>query len=331
MRTDRLKRTAVAALAAALLSAPAAAQEVKEISYGLPSKSLISSVPRIADELGLFAENGLKPNFTYIDTTAGTATALLSNSVDFAMTGTTEVIAAAARGQTLLLVSPHYNGLAGSLVVAKPVAERLGVAPDAPVEERLKALDGVLIASTSKVSSYTVSYQGAAASVGAEPRFTYMAVNAMNAALETGAVEAAVLTAPFWTVPVLKGTAVLWISPPKGELDPTFMPSTPGVTATTVAYAEAHPETVEAVRAVFDAMSAAFLERPDEVKAAIVKLFPDMDTEALDLVFEMEAQAFAATPLTPESIVHDIAYMKASGENFGPIDSVDPASVLFRP
>jgi sulfonate transport system substrate-binding protein len=85
------------------------------------------------------------------------------------------------------------------------------------------------------------------------------------------------------------------------------------------------------VAAVFDELSEAFLERPEEVKAAIVRLFPDMDPKGLDLVFSMEASAFAARPLTPEAIVHDIDYMKASGADFGPIVQVDPSSVLFKP
>jgi ABC-type nitrate/sulfonate/bicarbonate transport system substrate-binding protein len=323
--------TTLAAAAGLAFAGPVSAQDLRTISFGLPSKSLIASAPRIADELGIFEAHGLKPDFTFIDTTAGTATALLSNSVDFGETGTTEVISAASRGQVLLILAPHYNGLAGSLVLSKPVADRLGVSPDAPVADRLKALDDVLIASTSKVSSFTISYQSAAQSVGAEPRFSYMAVNAMGAALETGAVEGAVITAPFWAFPVLKGTAVLWLSPPKGDLEASFMPSTPAVTATTQAFAEANPEVVESVAAVFDDLSAAFAERPADVKAAIATLFPEMDSETLDLVFSMEAQAFITEPLTTDDIAHDIAYMKASGAEFGPIDQVDPASVLFRP
>lgn len=328
MRRTLLKLLALAPLAA--LPMAAGAQSLREVSFGLPSKSLVAAPPRMAEELGLFARHGLKPKFSYIDSTSATATALLSKSVEFSTTGISEVIAATARNQPLLVVANHYNGLAGSLVLAKPVAERLGVKPDAPLAQRLKALDNVLLASTSKISSLTIAYKGGANANGAEPRFSYMAIGAMGAALESGAVEGAVITAPFWAMQVLKGTGVLWLSPPRGDLPAEFMPSTASLVATTRALAESDPALVRKVAAVFDDLVAAFTQRPAEVKAAIGRLYPELDAKTLDLIFEMESKAFAAKVLTPADIAHDIRHMKLSGMDLGPIDTVDPASVLFK-
>jgi ABC-type nitrate/sulfonate/bicarbonate transport system substrate-binding protein len=312
------------------LTGPAWAADLQEITYALPSKSLLGSPARIAEEMGLFAKRGLKPTFSYVDSTSGTATALLSGSVDFGTTGTNEPIAAAARGQHLLIVANHYKGLAGALILSKAAVTKLGVKPDAPLADRLKAVNGLVIASTSKVSSFTVSYEGAIRSVGAEPRFTYMAVGAMEAALEQGAVDGAVLTAPLWTTPVLRGVGVLWLSPAKGDLDYKFMPSAASVTTTTPAYAAAHPDVVRKVADVYDELAADFKDHPDLVKAAIVKLFPEIPSQAWDMVLTLEAQSFETKPLTPADIAHDIAYMKMSGMDLGPIDKVDPASVLYQ-
>ena len=326
-----LRRTIVAAVAALILAAPAGAQGLREITYALPSKSLLGSPARIAEEMGLFAKRGLQPKFSYVDSTSGTATALLSGSVDFGTTGTNEPIAAAARNQHLLIISNHYKGLAGALVLSKAAVDKLGVKPDAPLAERLKAVNGLLIASTSKVSSFTVSYEGVIRSVGAEPRFTYMAVGAMEAALETGAVDGAILTAPLWTTPVLRGAGVLWLSPAKGDLDYKFMPSAASVTTTTPAYAAAHPDVVKKVIDVFAELAADFRDHPDLVKAAITKLFPEITPQAQDMVLQLEAASFETKPLTPADIKHDIDYMKLSGMDLGPIDKVDPASVLPKP
>lgn len=312
------------------LPAAAGAQQMREISFGLPSKSLVASPARMADELGLFAKHGLKPKFSYIDSTSATATALLSKSVEFSTTGISEVIAATARNQPLVVVANLYNGLAGALVLAKPVADRLGVKADAPIAQRLKALDNVLLASVSKISSLTIAYKGAANANGAEPRFSYMAVGAMGAALESGAIEGAVVTAPFWALQVLKGTGVLWLSPARGDLGKEFMPTTAAVTATTKALAESDPALVRKVALVFDDLAAAFTQRPAEVKAAIARLYPELDAKTLDLVFDMEAKAFAAKIMTPADVEHDIKHMKLSGLDLGPIDKVDPASVLFK-
>lgn len=328
MRRHFLKLVVATGILAA--TGGAYAQQPREISFGLPSKSLVASPPRIADELGLFAKHGLKPKFNYIDSTSATATALLSKSVEFSVTGISEVIAATARNQQLLVVANLYNGLAGSLILAKPVADRLGVKPDAPLAQRLKTLDNVLLASVSKISSLTIAYKGAANANGAEPRFSYMAVGAMGAALESGAIEGAVVTAPFWALQVMKGTGVLWLSPARGDLPADLMPTTASVAATTKALAESDPALVRKVAAVFDDLSAAFTQRPAEVKAAIARLYPELETKTLDLVFEMEAKAFAGKIMTPADVVHDIKHMKLSGLDLGPIDQVDPASVLFK-
>jgi ABC-type nitrate/sulfonate/bicarbonate transport system substrate-binding protein len=324
------RRVVLGAAAGLAIAGAVRAQEPREVVYALPSKSLPAAPPRLAEELGLFARHAIRPRFTYVDSTAQTAAALLSRSVDFGLTQTAEVIAAEARGQHLVLVAPHYRGLAGSLVLAKSVADRLHVSPEAPVAERLKALNNLLLASVSKISSFTIAYKAAANSVGAEPRFSYMAVNAMQAALESGAVEGIIVTAPFWAYPVLKGTGVLWISPPKGDLPPQFMPSTPAATATTRGFKEANPDLVDNVAAVFDEFSAAVAERPAQVKAAIAKLYPEFDTRTLDLIFSMESRAFNTKPLMPADIEHDVELMRASGMEFGAIDRIDFRAVLLK-
>ena len=330
MQSSNYKQMIVAAVAAMTLAGTAHAQQAREVPFGLPSKSLVAAPPRIAEEMGLFAKYQLTPKFTYIESTSATATALIAKSVEFATTGSTEVIAANARNQALVIVANHYNGLAGSLVLSKAVVDKLGVSPDAPIADRLKALNDLSIASVSAVSSFTISYKGAAASVGATPRFAYMGVAAMGAALETGAVQGIIATAPFWALPVIKGTGVLWLSPPKGDLPAQFMPSTASLVATTKEFAQANPELVKKVGAVFDDLSEAVEKRPADVKAAIAKLYPELDAKTLDLVFSMEAKAFNGKRLTPDDIKHDIAYIKLSGSDFGPIDKVDPASTLAR-
>ncbi len=326
------KRAALIAAAAAMIAVPmpASAQPLREIAFGLPSKSLVASPPRMAEELGLFAKHGLKPRFSYVESTTGTAQALLSRSVDFAVTGISEAVAANSRGQPLQVVANHYNGLAGSVILSKAVVDRVGVKPDAPVAERLKALNNVLLASTSKISSLTIATKGAANAAGAEPRFSYMAIGAMGAALESGAVEGAVITAPFWAIQVLKGTAVLWINPARGDLAREHMPTTASITAASKATVDASPETARKVAAVFDDLAAAFTERPAEVKAAIARLYPELDAATLDLVFSLEAKAFSAKGMTADDVRHDIKHMKLSGMDLGPIDSVDPASVLMK-
>jgi len=327
----RIVYTIAAGLAAfATLATPSSAEGLRAISYALPSKSFSAAAPRIADALGLFAKHGLKANFTYIDTTAATTSALLSRSVEFAETETTSAIAAAARGQHITILAHHYTGLSGTLILSKATVAKLGVSPDAPPAARLKALDKVLLSSPSRISSLTVSYKAAANAAGAEPRFSFMAVNAAGAALEAGAVEGSALTAPFWALPVVKGTAVVWLSPAKGDIDRNMMASTAVATATTRDFAASNPDLVNQVVAVYDDLKRAWADRPKDVHAAYAKVFPELDANTLELILSLEAGALLTKPLTPEDIKDDIAYMKMSGGEFGPLDQVDPAALLLK-
>ena len=138
------------------------------------------------------------------------------------------------------------------------------------------------------------------------------------------------MTSPWWTYVVLKGTGVVWLNPANGDIDQKFTPSAPTITAVLPAFAAANPELVRKVIAVFDELNAARVERPNDVKAAYAKIYPELDAKTLDLIFEYEGKALIVKPLTPADITNDIAFMKSSGGDFGPVEKVDPASVLYK-
>lgn len=314
-----------------LLAAPAVAQASREFTIGLPSKSLVAAPPRIAKEMGLFAKHGLEPKFIYLDSANGATTALISKSVDVAVSGLVEVVAAQSRGQKVVVLANSYAGLSGSLVLSKAVADKLGVAANAPIAQRLKALDGLLIASTSATSSFTIAYRGAAQTTGAMPRFTYMGLPAMGAALDAGAIQGFVATAPFWAMPVLKGSGVLWISAPKGELPATNTTVSGANYQVMRDFAEKNTDFMRKLSAALNEFSRAVDERPVEVKAAIAKLFPEIDANTLDLLYGMESQAWKTKPLTARDVAHEIQFLKSGGVQLpADIDKLDLASVLWN-
>lgn len=221
------RRSAVLGGAAVTLPWPVLAQN-RELTVGLASTSFGTAGPRLAKELGLYARRGVDVRFIVMESANAATTALVSGSLKVALSGAGELIAAQARGQPVVAVVNTAGGLTGTVVLSRSVVERLGVAPAAPIQQRLKALDGVLIASTTATSAYTVSVRSAAKEAGADVRFTYMAQPAMTAALDAGAVQGSIAGAPFWASPVVKGTGVVWISGPKGELTGRFVPVSSG-------------------------------------------------------------------------------------------------------
>jgi ABC-type nitrate/sulfonate/bicarbonate transport system substrate-binding protein len=313
------------------LTGAAGAQAPQEVAIGLASRSFVSSGPRIADEMGLFAKHGIKPKFGVIDGANGTLTALISKSIDVAMSGTPDAIAAQARGQKVVVIANTCAGLSGSLVLSKSAAERLGVSATAPAAERLKALNGLTIASTSPTSSFTVSYGGASRAVGADVKFTYMALPAMVAALESGAIDGYIGTAPFWVRSVQKSGAVMWLSGPKGELPPEYTPASCANLQVMRDYADAHPDIVKAIAAAEADYTKAVETDPAGLRAAIHRLYPDYDDKTVELMLSVEADAWRKSrPLTAADMAHEIAYVKMGGGNLPPqIDTIKPADLIY--
>jgi ABC-type nitrate/sulfonate/bicarbonate transport system substrate-binding protein len=323
-------RSAWRALVCVALAAAgnAFAQDTREVTIGLASTSFATAAPRIAKELGLFGKRGLEPKFVVMDSANAATTALISKSVDFAVSGPGEIIAAHSRGQQVVSLANAYAGFSGTVVLAKGVADKLGVPANAPVAVRLKALDGLLLASPSATGAYTISIKGAAAANGAAVRFSYMAQPAMLAAMESGAVQGFIGGAPFWSAPVLKGSGVVWLSGPKGDIPAEYVPVAMATLQTMRGHVDANAAVVKRLAEVFADLGKAIDERPAEVKAAVAKLYPNLDAATLDLLFTAEVRAWHTKPLTPKDMAHEIAYMKLSGAPVPRLDSLDPAAML---
>jgi ABC-type nitrate/sulfonate/bicarbonate transport system substrate-binding protein len=318
-------------LSAALLVAagPAHGQAARKISIGLSSASLVAAAPRIAKEMGLFEKHGLDVKFIIMESANAATAALISKSIDVALAGPGEVIAAQIRGQRVVLIASVYSGLGASLILSKPVADSTGVSPTAPVIDRLKALDGIVIGTSNATSPYTVAFRGATKAAGSSPRFTYVSVPAMAASLETGAIHGFIASAPFWATPVLKGSGVIWISGPKGELPPENMPKSSIGLAVLRDVAAADPALIKKITAVVSDLNEALDERPAEVKAAAARLFPELDGQAFELLFASESPAWRSRPITVKDIAHEIGFVKSTGASLPGIDAIDPASLLF--
>ena len=329
MSTARLAPACV--LGAALLAAagPAQGQAAQKISIGLSSASLVAAAPRIAKELGLFEKHGLDVRFIVMESASAATTAVISKSIDIALAGPGELIAAQTRGQKVVLVASVYRGLGASLILSKRVADRAGVSPTAPVNDRLKALDGIVIGTSNATSPYTVAFRGATKAAGSSPRFTYVSVPAMASSLESGAIQGFIASAPFWAAPVLKGSGVVWISGPKAELPAENIPKSSIGLAVLRDVAETDPGLITKLRAVVSDLNKALDQRPAEVKAAAARLFPELDASAFELLFASEAPAWRSEPLTTKDIAHEIEFVKSTGVSLPGIDALDPASLLL--
>jgi ABC-type nitrate/sulfonate/bicarbonate transport system substrate-binding protein len=292
------------------------------ITITASSSSLAYGGMKIALEAGLFQKNGLDPKVIVMESGNAAIAAVVGGSAAFSAAGAGEVLAARVRGQDIVIVNNIYHGLSGSLVLAKSVADKLGVAPTAPVEDRLRALNGLAIATPSATSAYLTPYKSAAAGVGSTPKFLYMTQPAMVAALQVGAIQGMSAGAPFSLTPVLNGSG------PKGELPAADRLTSSACLQTTRDYAKSHPDIIRAARAVFADVATLIKQKPDAAKAFLAKAYPSLEPKLLDAAFAESAANWADPVMTVDDIRQEIKVQVGAGALPG-VEKLDPAGVLL--
>ena len=304
-----------------------AAEPLEDIRLAVSSTSFVLGGVKIGEQAGLFTRNGLNLHIVVMDSGNAAMAALISGSVPFAVAGPPEALAARARGQDMLIVANLYAGFAGSVVLGTAVAGKLGVAPTASVQDRLRALDGLLLAVPSPTSVLVAPIREGADALGAKVRFTYMAQGTMPAAVEANAVQGMVASFPFAGTPVLRGTGVLWINGPGGELPTDLIPASSSVVLATGAYVKSNPQTVHKLqRTLIDI--AAFIETDQAAaKQALAAGYPQLGAQDIDLAFQQQWRNWTKPFLTAADMRQELKLLIASTKAPG-LDNLDPASAL---
>ncbi|MCO5090033.1 ABC transporter substrate-binding protein [Bosea sp. (in: a-proteobacteria)] len=315
----------VTAIGLLLSSSLALAQQ--KISIGLASASLPGGAARLVKQMGFFEKHGIDATVIPMENDTIAVSGMLAGSLQFVSTAGNQIVVSRSRNLDIVALRAVYSNFAGVLVLSKAAAGKLPDTAKASLNDRLKALDGLLIASPGPTSSYT-AVLAPAKQAGAKVRFTYMAQSAMVVALESGAIQGFVASAPFYAQPTVNGTGVVWISGVKGEFD--YAPAAASVLSTTSAFAKANPDVVKRVIAAFEDFAKALDERPADVKTAIAAIFPTLDAKLLDVLYTSEAQGFHGRPVTIEDMKREIEFTKASGVPLPNIDTLDPAAMIFQ-
>jgi len=299
-----------------------------DVTIGVSSNSFALGGVRIAEQAGLFKRNGINLKIVVMDSGNAAITALVAGSAQFAASGPGEAITARARKQPIVIVANFYRGLSASVIIAKSVADKSGVKSDAPLSERLRVLNGLAVAEPSATSAYVAPVKGAADAAGVSLKLVYMAQPAMVAALDTGAIQAMVAGAPFWGPAITKGSGVLWISGPKGELPAADSPASSSCLQTSEAYAKANPETIRRLKAVMADLARFLKEQPDEAKAALARAYPQIDKASIDLAFGQDWQNWAQPTFSEDDIRHEIELLKKNRATIPGLDTVNVQDLL---
>jgi ABC-type nitrate/sulfonate/bicarbonate transport system substrate-binding protein len=333
MNTSRRTLLGASGGLAALLSglAPSTARaEAQEVSIAVSSTSFVLGGVRIGLHAGLFAKNGLAPRIIVMNSGSAAMAALIGGSVPFAVSGPSEALAARLRKQDVVIAGNLYAGLAGSVVLSKKAMAGLKATAQSPLDQRLRALDGLLIAVPSATSALLGPVRTAAEQLGVHPRFTYMAQGAMPAALANDAIQGMSASFPFAGIPILQGTGALWIDGPGGELPADVLPSSSSTIQCTAAYASAHPEVIAALRKSLADIAAFVTNDQPAAKAALAAGYSELSPEAIDLSFAQQWRNWTKPMLTAADMRQELKLLEASSKLPG-LDTLDPTTALLPP
>jgi NitT/TauT family transport system substrate-binding protein len=294
-RVCRILRAIAAVSALFPAACTDALRDDTRVVFALPSSTLLSTSAFIAEDLGLFEQEGLQVTLRTI-VGVGSVNAVLAGSADFTIGTGPTFLRAVSQGQPFVAIANMVDRPLVELVLRRDVAERLEITDDMPLAERGRRLRGLTIGiqGVGSIIHAWVRYVASAGGLNVEDdlRVAPMDPPAMVAALQNGLIDGYATSPPFTTAAVRSGDAVMLAS---GLTDaPDLLP---------FAYAlvYARPETCVERRDVCARLGRAFMaaarmvqDRPEDVFEHVLKnRFANMDVELLKAAWERTRLAHA--------------------------------------
>lgn len=243
--------------------------------------TLLMEQPELAEEAGVDIE------WVTVRGAQESLVALLAGEVDFAYASLPQVLGAIAAGEDLVAFA-SVHAIPTAVVLSNEFIASTGVSADAPLADRLLALEGAKIASSALGHSHPLNIQLAMDEEGLDVEYADIAENItlVDAVAQAEGIRAGQFDGSAWSYGSMnalieEGVASLWINLP-AEVDLlSELPST--VLVAHRAWVDANPETVEALHGAY-VNSVEFLNENFEEASPIIKeaTFPDMTEEQWD-------------------------------------------------
>jgi NitT/TauT family transport system substrate-binding protein len=301
MKTPKrlLSAAAIVATLGGLAAMPArAADAPPAVVLANPAVSLSFSASYLAEDLGIFKQNGMEVKMILIPG-VGAFNAVLSGSADFAQPSAISLTRAAAKGQRLLAIAETSNKPIIQVALRREIAEAGGFDPKAPFEKRAALLRGRTIAADatgSLIHGYVLLRAKRTGIDTGAMQVAFMQPPNMLAAFQTRQIDGFAMSPPWPLVPVLQGDAVMLASGPDGE-PADLEPFVNNVVVT-------RPETCRQRRAICEGMGRSFTaaeaymrDHPDEALALLKKRFATVDDKVLAAAFATIRKISPSPPL----------------------------------
>lgn len=277
-----IRRAAPALALAGVALAAAAPSQAEVVKFGSASYSSISGQILAASlDPEIFGAHGIALELVDLrGSSVNCLTALISASVDVCQVGTTTGMDAIAEGAPLKAVAV-VSGPTNEVILSAKTADTLGVAPDAPVADRLRALAGLRIASAPPGSAHHTTLAYMLGTVGlsvADLQFQPLVDTvAMMESIRHDQLDGALWSAGDLGGLLSDNSGIRWPSIPRGDVPE--LATLPYVTAYVRAdWAEENPDLAEAVHnGLADAIARIDRDDGTMTEAIRAEYFPELD------------------------------------------------------
>jgi len=290
-----LSLLAVAVLAVVLAAPPTHAQKMEKTSIAYPVLAFSQAVNFIAKDMGFWKQEGVEVDLKLVRG-IGASNAVLSGSVDFSTGSGPTVIRANVRGRKMIALLVINERPAYEFVLHKDVVARLGVSPNASIEERMAALKGLRIAITglNNVLHAFTNYlaQKGGINTKTDVKLTTMRPPNMIAALRTKDIDGYGSGIPWPYESVKTGEGVRWATGlndwASGLSDDVkeLVPFTNTVLITRQGFPEKEPSICRKVVKGYQQALKYVHENPEGALKVMQRWFPKMDPALLKKAFD---------------------------------------------
>jgi NitT/TauT family transport system substrate-binding protein len=239
---------------------------------------------------GFFEDEGLDVTYNTPIPNAAQAAQSVTTSADIAIVGSTGVLPAIAAGRDVVSVAVITKGPTTQVTLRDDVIDRLGVDADAPIDERVEALEGLTLALPQPGSTTDVAVRQALSAYGidADEDMTIRPItepSALVTAMREEQVDGFAFSPPTSVQPVAEGYASVWLT----LSDVPELQELPWIdVVTSKSFLEENPEAVERFLRALVSAANDLEENADEAQTRIKdRWFPDLDQSTYDLAYEL--------------------------------------------
>ncbi len=309
----------------------AMAQKPIDVIIALPSPTLTFSSPFLAEDAGLYKQEGLNVSHRMLVGVAA-VNAVISGSADFTVSTGPVFLRAAAQGQRLLAIANLIDKPLVEMVLRKDVHDGLKVNDGMSLAQRGALLKGKTIAIQGVGSIIHAWERFVAARGGLDPendvRIAPMDPPAMLGALQTKAVDGFATSLPFTTEAVVNGSAVMFASAAQGAA-PDLIPFPYGIIMTKPeTCANNREKCVRVVRALA-AANRMIHDEPDKALQILSNRFKQMDPAVLAAAWKTVHQAHATDLHVTEAVLATGEKVNLEAKLLDPKDKVSSYDGLY--